>query len=117
MILSEAHNFFSRFVTSMEYTPVNWFTGVCLKWLSGKYFSFPIVIEDISINFKNMKSLSCKDMGMSDDFVAKGETKEEVMGKMMEHAKMEHKDMMDKMSDAEKEEMKKKMEGNMKDEM
>ena len=61
--------------------------------------------------------LSCKDMGMSDDFVAKGETKEEVMGKMTEHAMTEHKDMMDKMSDTEKEEMKKKMEEKMKDEM
>ncbi len=63
-----------------------------------------------------MKKLSCKDMGMSDDFVAEGETKEEVMEKMTEHAKMAHKDMMEKMSPEEMEDMKKKMEENMKDE-
>lgn len=56
-------------------------------------------------------------MGMSDDFVAKGETGDEVVGKMMEHVKMAHKEMMDKMSPVEMEEMKKKMKENMKDEM
>jgi len=49
-------------------------------------------------------------------FSAKGETKEEVMEKMMEHAKMEHKDMVEKMTPEEMDEMKKKMEENMKDE-
>lgn len=63
-----------------------------------------------------MKKLSCRDMGMSDDFEAKGETKEEVMEKMMEHAKMEHKDMVEKMSPEEMDAMKKKMEEKMKDE-
>lgn len=63
-----------------------------------------------------MKMLACKDMGMDCPFVAKGETKEEVMEKMMEHAKMEHKDMVEKMSPEEMEGMKKKMEENIKDE-
>ncbi len=56
-------------------------------------------------------------MGMSDDFKATGETEDEVIGKMMEHAKMEHKDMVEKMGPEEMEEMKKKMKEKMQEEM
>ncbi|OGI26726.1 MAG: hypothetical protein A2359_03570 [Candidatus Moranbacteria bacterium RIFOXYB1_FULL_43_19] len=64
-----------------------------------------------------MKTLSCQDMGMSDNFVAKGATEEEVMDKMMMHAKEMHKDMMEGKSDEEMMEMKKMMKEKMKDEM
>jgi predicted small metal-binding protein len=64
-----------------------------------------------------MKKLSCKDMGMSDDFTAKGETEQAVIDKMMEHAQVEHKDMVENMSPTEMEEMKKKMKENMQDKM
>lgn len=64
-----------------------------------------------------MKMLACKDMGMSDDFVAKGTTEEEVVGKMMAHAKEAHKDMMEGKSEEEMMEMKKMMKMKMKDEM
>jgi len=54
---------------------------------------------------------------MSDNFVAKGATEEEVMDKMMMHAKEMHKDMMEGKSDEEMMEMKKMMKEKMKDEM
>lgn len=82
-----------------------------------KYFSIFPVLLDISIKFKNMKTLSCEDMGMSDGFVAKGETEDEVLDKMMMHAKEMHKDMMEGKSDEEMMEMKKMMKEKMKDEM
>jgi len=62
-----------------------------------------------------MKTLACKDMGSNCDFVAKGNTVEEVKSNMMNHVKMEHKDMMDNMSSKEKEDMMKKMDSMMKD--
>jgi len=63
-----------------------------------------------------MKTLSCQDMGMNDDFVAKGATEDEVMDKMMMHAKEMHKDMMEGKSEEEMTEMKKTMKEKMKDE-
>lgn len=63
-----------------------------------------------------MKTLSCRDLGVTDcDFVARGNTPEEVKNNMMNHAKMEHKEMMDKMSNKEKDEMKEKMDSMMKE--
>ncbi len=38
-----------------------------------------------------MKTLSCRDLGTNCDFVATGESNEEVINKMMEHATKEHK--------------------------
>jgi predicted small metal-binding protein len=64
-----------------------------------------------------MKILSCEDMGISDGFVAKGETGEEVMDKMMMHIKEMHKDMVGGKSEEETMDMKKMMEEKMKDEM
>lgn len=58
-----------------------------------------------------MKQLACKDLGSDCDFVAKGNTIEEVKGNMMSHIKMAHSDMEDK----EKDEMKKKMDNMIKD--
>jgi len=60
-----------------------------------------------------MMKLSCKDIGMEDDFVAIGETKDEVMKEMKKHAKEMHsmtdkqvnsKEMTDKMEKAIKSE-------------
>lgn len=64
-----------------------------------------------------MKMLSCKDMGMSDDFVAKGATEDEVMDKMTAHAKEMHKDMMEGKSEEDMMKMKEMMKEKMKDEM
>jgi predicted small metal-binding protein len=64
-----------------------------------------------------MKSLSCQDMGMSDDFVAKGETEEDVIEKMTEHAKEMHADMMEGKSEEDMMKMKEMMKEKMKDEM
>jgi predicted small metal-binding protein len=64
-----------------------------------------------------MKKLSCKDMGMSDEFVAKGETEQEVMDKMMEHAKEIHADMVEGKSEEEMMGMKDMMKEKMQDEM
>ncbi|MFA5925821.1 MAG: DUF1059 domain-containing protein [Parcubacteria group bacterium] len=61
-----------------------------------------------------MKTLSCKDMGMNDDFVARGANEEEVMGKMMAHAKEMHRDVMEGKSE---DDMKEMMKMKMKDEM
>lgn len=60
-----------------------------------------------------MMKLSCRDMGIDCDFSATAETKEELKGKMMKHAEMDHKDILDKMSDAEKKDMMAKMEEKM----
>lgn len=59
-----------------------------------------------------MKKLACKSMGTNCDFVAMGKTEEEVMGKMMEHMKMEHPDKM-----MEKEKMMMDMKGKIQDAM
>ncbi|PIP27672.1 MAG: DUF1059 domain-containing protein [Candidatus Moranbacteria bacterium CG23_combo_of_CG06-09_8_20_14_all_39_10] len=56
-----------------------------------------------------MKQLSCKDMGTNCDFVATGNTADEVKKKMMDHAMMEHKDMMANMNEQKKGEMMKMM--------
>jgi predicted small metal-binding protein len=60
-----------------------------------------------------MYKLSCRDMGMDCDFSAMAETKEALMDKMMDHAKVDHKDMLDKMSDTEKKDLMTKMEEKM----
>jgi len=56
-----------------------------------------------------MMKLACKDMGTNCPFVAEGETAAEVKAKMMDHAMAEHKEMMDNMSEEEKDKMMKKM--------
>jgi predicted small metal-binding protein len=45
-----------------------------------------------------MKSLACKDMGMDCDFVATGNTVEEVKQKAMAHAQVVHADILKTMS-------------------
>jgi predicted small metal-binding protein len=67
---------------------------------------------DNQMRKKHMKMLSCKNMGADDGFVAKGSTDEEVMGKMMKHAREKHADKMSGMSD---EEMREMMKGKIKD--
>lgn len=56
-----------------------------------------------------MKTLSCKDLGDTCEFVAKGETEDEVVQKMKEHAMEHHKekvdDMLKTMSEKEMEDM------------
>lgn len=64
-----------------------------------------------------MKTLSCKDMGASDDFVAKGETKEAVMEKMDMHVKEIHPEMMEGKSEEDIMKMKGMMKEKMKNEM
>jgi predicted small metal-binding protein len=64
-----------------------------------------------------MKTLACKDMGGSDDFVAKGATEEEIMDKMAVHVKEMHPEMMEGKSNEEMMEMKKMMKMKIKDEM
>jgi predicted small metal-binding protein len=56
-------------------------------------------------------------MGMDDGFVAKGETEEEVMMKMDQHAKEMHADMMAGKSEEEMMQMKEMMKMKIKDEM
>lgn len=53
--------------------------------------------------------LSCKDMGANDDFVAKGETEDEVMMKMEQHAREMHPEKMEGMSEEEMTKMKEDM--------
>lgn len=60
-----------------------------------------------------MYKLSCKAMGKGCDFETEGSTTEEVKEKMMEHAMSEHKDMLDKMSQKEKDDMMMKMDEKM----
>lgn len=62
-----------------------------------------------------MKKLSCKDMGGSDDFVAQGETEQDVMEKMMMHIEEMHADMMEEKSDEEMMKMKDMMKEKMMD--
>lgn len=52
-------------------------------------------------------------MGTDCDFVAKGETAQEVKEKMMAHANADHMDMMKNMSEDEKADMMKKMDEKM----
>jgi len=60
-----------------------------------------------------MKTLSCKDLGtMECDFVAKGETEDEVVNSMMEHAKEMHPEKVGAMPE---EEMKNMMKSQVKD--
>ncbi len=60
-----------------------------------------------------MMKLSCRDMGMDCDFVAKGETAQEVKEKMRAHDNAEHEDIMKNMSEDEKADMMKKMDEKM----
>lgn len=71
----------------------------------------------INPNLKIMKMLSCRDMGGNDDFVAKGNTEEEVMEKMQEHAKMMHPEMVEEKSEEEMTKMKEMMKEKMKEGM
>ena len=48
-----------------------------------------------------MKSLACKDLGMQCDFVATGNTVEEVKQKAMVHAQKVHADILKTMSSPE----------------
>jgi predicted small metal-binding protein len=64
-----------------------------------------------------MKMLSCRDMGSGDDFVAKGNTEQEVMDKMMEHVKEMHPGKMEGMSEDEKMKMMDMAKMKMKDAM
>ncbi len=45
-----------------------------------------------------MKQFACKDLGMDCDFVASGNTVDEVKKKAIEHAQMIHPDIMKKMA-------------------
>ena len=46
---------------------------------------------------KKMMTLSCKDGGVDFDFVAKGESEQEVMDQATEHVKKEHSEKMEEM--------------------
>ena len=60
-----------------------------------------------------MKELTCKDMGIMEcDFVAKGETEDEVTQSMMDHAKQAHPEKMGAMPE---EEMRNMMKSKVKD--
>jgi predicted small metal-binding protein len=48
---------------------------------------------------RKMKTFACKDLGMDCDFVAKGETVEEVSRKAMEHGQKVHGEVLKKMTD------------------
>ena len=55
-----------------------------------------------------MKQLSCKALGVDCDYIATGETDQEVINNMQEHAKNDHPDKwaeMNQMSDEEKDAM------------
>ena len=54
-----------------------------------------------------MKSISCKELGMSDDFVATGETNDEVKRKLNEHLLKAHRDKAMGMTDEDKKNMEK----------
>lgn len=68
-------------------------------------------------NAKLMKMLACKDIGGNDDFVAKGETEDEVMMKMEQHIKEMHPEMMTGMSEEEMMKMKEESKMKIKDAM
>jgi len=57
-----------------------------------------------------MLRLADRDLGMDCDFVAMGETVEDVKAKMMAHAKAEHREMFESMSPEQTAEMEKMME-------
>ncbi len=53
-----------------------------------------------------MKTLACSDLGAAEcTFVASGETNEDVVQKMMEHAKAAHPEKMEQMKNMTPEEM------------
>lgn len=58
-----------------------------------------------------MKKLGCKELDPSSDchFVAEGETKEEVIGKIFEHSRDAHPEKLAGMSEDDKNSMMKKM--------
>ncbi len=63
-----------------------------------------------------MKTISCKDMGVDCGFVAKGETAEEVISKLNDHATKAHPEVVAEMSKKMSEEqMKTKMTSMVKD--
>lgn len=50
-----------------------------------------------------MKSLSCRELGKADcDFVAVGDTHDEIIRQMFQHAQASHKKMLDSMSEQQK---------------
>ena len=55
-----------------------------------------------------MKTLNCKDVSGMCDFVAEGETNEEVKQKLADHGKEAHPEEMSKMTEEEKMKMDKK---------
>ena len=60
-----------------------------------------------------MKTLTCKDLGNETcNFEARGETNEEVVDNMMEHAKVAHPADLNKMSESD---MREKMEASIKE--
>ena len=61
-----------------------------------------------------MLRLADRDLGMDCDFVAMGETVEEVKAKMIAHAKAEHKEMFESMSPEQMADMDKMMEAKIK---
>lgn len=58
-----------------------------------------------------MKQVGCRDLEGQCDFVATGQTADEVKRKLWEHATASHKDMLESMSDAEKTQMQTKIDG------
>ena len=62
-----------------------------------------------------MMKLACRDVGVDCDFVATGNTAEEVKKKGMDHAMMVHKDKMDSMNEDEKKKMMMKIDEVLKD--
>ena len=56
-----------------------------------------------------MKSLSCRDLGGDCDFIVYGQTTEEVMRYMMAHAKRDHADKLEDMSQEEIDVMQQRM--------
>lgn len=64
-----------------------------------------------------MKMLACKDIGGSDDFVAKGMTEEEVMETMKKHIMEMHPELMEGKSEEDKMKMMEMSKMKIKDEM
>lgn len=61
-----------------------------------------------------MKTLTCKDMGKPDcDFVAKGETEEEVLNTMFNHVREAHEDVLENNSESD---LREQMRSNMSEE-
>lgn len=61
-------------------------------------------------------AVSDRDLGMDCDFVARGETPEEVMQKMFAHAQEVHADIFVSLTPEQQDEMSKKLEAAMKEE-